>query len=281
MVKNNDNDKKTKADLIYAVVNFTTAPPNPIPAISSLSPSSATEGGAGFTLTVNGSSFVSGSVVRWNNSDRVTNFVDSTTLEATVPAGDITLAGTRPVTVFNPLPGGGTSGALTFTINAPPTPPSVQEIALQVKEGYDEKNLKTLSEDGKLTFVQTNDTDRFETISQYFTSFEFDSFSFPTTAVIQSVEISVVHYEEDSFGVDNLEWDAGVGLLTNPTILLVRNPPLLIDESSEGLEVFDVSSVIDTPAKLNDLKFVVQNNDLANDKKTYLDHIFVTVRYTE
>ena len=154
-------------------------------------------------------------------------------------------------------------------------------IVLQVTEGYDQKNGKTLSEDGKLNYVQANDMDGFETIPEFFTSYEFDNFIFPATAEIQSVEISVVHYEESSFGAGSLEWDAAQGPLTGPTTLLVMNPALRIDESAEGLDIFDASSVIDTPAKVNDLTLVVRNNDFANGKKTFSDHIFVTVRYTE
>ena len=90
---------------------------NPVATLTSLSPSSATAGGAGFTLTVNGSNFLESSVVRWNGSDRTTTFVNSTQVKASIPSSDIATAGTAQVTVFNPSPGGGTSNALTFTIN--------------------------------------------------------------------------------------------------------------------------------------------------------------------
>ncbi len=94
--------------------------PNPVPALSSLSPSSATAGGSGFSLTLAGSNFVSDSVVRWNGADRATRFVSSSQLTASIPASDITLGGAAQVTVFNPAPGGGSSNALLFTINAAP-----------------------------------------------------------------------------------------------------------------------------------------------------------------
>src|SRR5258705_10902624 len=45
------------------------------PTLTTLSPSSAVAGGPAFTLTVNGSNFVSGSVVRWNGANRTTTFV--------------------------------------------------------------------------------------------------------------------------------------------------------------------------------------------------------------
>ncbi|GIW01933.1 IPT/TIG domain-containing protein [Roseiflexus sp.] len=92
---------------------------NPTPTITSLSPSTTVAGGSGFTLTITGTNFVNGSVVRWNGSDRTTTFVSSAQLTATIPASDIATAGTASVTVVNPAPGGGESGAATFTIINP------------------------------------------------------------------------------------------------------------------------------------------------------------------
>jgi hypothetical protein len=110
-------------------LSFTiSAGPNPVPDLTSLDPSSATAGGPAFTLTVNGSSFVSNSVVRWDGTDRTTTFVSSTQLTADIPDTDIAAEGTSDVTVFNPTPGGGTSGALTFTTNAPPPAAGVLDI---------------------------------------------------------------------------------------------------------------------------------------------------------
>jgi uncharacterized protein (TIGR03437 family) len=97
-------------------------PPNPLPSLTSLSPASAIAGSAAFTLTVNGTNFVSGAIVRWNGSDRATTFVSAAQLRASIAASDIANAGSATVTVFNPAPGGGTSNALTFTINPPPNP---------------------------------------------------------------------------------------------------------------------------------------------------------------
>jgi uncharacterized protein (TIGR03437 family) len=92
---------------------------NPAPTITSLSPASATAGGAGFTLTVNGTNFISSSVVRFNGVDHATAFVSGTQLTATITAAEIATAATVPVTVFNPTPGGGESSAVNFTINNP------------------------------------------------------------------------------------------------------------------------------------------------------------------
>lgn len=104
--------------VVNSVVN------NPVPAISSLSPSSATQGGVSFVLAVNGSNFVSGSMVRWNSADRPTIFVSSKQLIASISSADIALPSTTNITVVNPTPGGGTSQSLTFTISNTPPPPS-------------------------------------------------------------------------------------------------------------------------------------------------------------
>jgi uncharacterized protein (TIGR03437 family) len=88
------------------------------PGLSSLSPSSAAAGGSALTLTVNGSGFVTGSIVYWNNSALATSYVSTGQLSATVPANFIASQGTASVTVLNPS-GGGASNALTFTVTAP------------------------------------------------------------------------------------------------------------------------------------------------------------------
>lgn len=96
------------------------APSNPVPVTTSLSPNTRVAGGGGFTLTVTGSSFVSGAVVRWNGSDRPTTFVNSTTVTATITDADVAYVGSRNVTVVNPVPGGGSSTpALPFSVTAP------------------------------------------------------------------------------------------------------------------------------------------------------------------
>ena len=96
-----------------------TPTPNPVPVAVSLSPNTTTAQGPAFTLTVNGSNFLQASVVEWNGSSRSTTFVNSGQLTAQIAASDVATAGQVAVTVFNPAPGGGTSGPMVFTILAP------------------------------------------------------------------------------------------------------------------------------------------------------------------
>jgi hypothetical protein len=93
------------------------APPNPAPSITSLSPTSTAAGSPAFTLTVNGTNFVSSSHVLWNGSQRSTIYVSPTSLTAQIAATDIASSGNASVSVQNPAPGGGVSAAVTFAIN--------------------------------------------------------------------------------------------------------------------------------------------------------------------
>ncbi len=73
---------------------------------------------AGFTLTVNGTGFVSGAVVKWNGNARTTTFVSKSRLTATILSTDVAKANTASVTVANPTPGGGKSNVVFFPIRA-------------------------------------------------------------------------------------------------------------------------------------------------------------------
>lgn len=92
------------------------APSNPVPSLTSISPNTAPAGSPATTITATGANFLASSTIVWNGSALITSYVSSTTLTALVPASDLTSAGTVPVTISNPAPGGGTSSAVNFTI---------------------------------------------------------------------------------------------------------------------------------------------------------------------
>ena len=96
-----------------------------MPAIVTLSPSSM-NAGAAFTLTVNGSNFLSNAAVNFNGAPQTTTHVSANQLIAKIPGSADMNSGTVPVTVTNPgtaggLYGGGTlpetSAPMNFTIN--------------------------------------------------------------------------------------------------------------------------------------------------------------------
>jgi uncharacterized protein (TIGR03437 family) len=92
---------------------------NPVPTLTEVSPSMISASGPPFTLTVKGTNFVNNSTIRWNNLNRTTTFVSATELRALIPESDIFSSGTANVTVFSPVPGGGTTAPLTVSITNP------------------------------------------------------------------------------------------------------------------------------------------------------------------
>ena len=101
-----------------AIFTIGTIATNPVPSVSSLSPASVTAGAASFTLTVNGTNFIGSSTINWNGTPLTTVFINSLQLTASVSNTLVATAGTAPVTVITPAPGGGTSNSLPFTITA-------------------------------------------------------------------------------------------------------------------------------------------------------------------
>jgi YVTN family beta-propeller protein len=159
--------------------------PTPTITISLLFPSCIPAGEQSFQLEVvgpyPGSNFVTGSVVRWNGSDRPTMSNGSVNgLIAQISASDVAAAGTAAVTVFNPGPGGGSSNALTFTVNSGAVDP--QSIAVDPA--------------GKFAYVASEGCDAEGYVSMYTIN--------PTTGALASIGPPVLSNDEltDSVTVD-------------------------------------------------------------------------------
>jgi len=106
---------------------------NPVPLIvEPLFPTKAAPGGAGFTLTVNGSGFISGATVNWNGTALTTTFVSASQLTATVPSANIATAGTALITVSNGTPGGGVSNLALFPVTSGSTPANLSKTDVSV-----------------------------------------------------------------------------------------------------------------------------------------------------
>jgi hypothetical protein len=92
--------------------------PNAIPTLTSVNPTSMQAGAAATTITLTGANFVATSNVTWNGKTLTSAYQSSTTMTAQVPASDLQTAGTAEVAVVSPTPGGGTSGNVSFAVNA-------------------------------------------------------------------------------------------------------------------------------------------------------------------
>lgn len=84
------------------------------PTISSITPTTIAAGSAGFTLTVNGTNFVSGTQILWNGVAQTTTVVSNTQMTASISASQIATAGT--VTIRAMKPDTTTSGIMALVI---------------------------------------------------------------------------------------------------------------------------------------------------------------------
>ena len=78
-----------------------------------VSPSTATVGAQGFTITANGSGFTTGALILWNGTALNTTLVSANQLTAPVPATDLAAAGTVKVSVQIP----GSAQSATSNVN--------------------------------------------------------------------------------------------------------------------------------------------------------------------
>jgi hypothetical protein len=102
---------------------------------------------------LNGTGFVSDSVVNWNSVALATTFVNSSQLTALVPASDIATAGTASVTVASPGPGGGTSNVVFFDIVTPVVGPTFTELPSSPPGSSVSPITADFNADGKLDLV--------------------------------------------------------------------------------------------------------------------------------
>ncbi|MBL8218632.1 MAG: putative Ig domain-containing protein, partial [Bryobacterales bacterium] len=98
------------------------------PQITSLSPNTALAGSPNVLLTVNGVNFLNGAVVQFNGTDLTpTNFTDTTTLTATIPAAQLNAIGNFPVVVRNP--DGQVTGPTNFSVTGTTPPPALTSLS--------------------------------------------------------------------------------------------------------------------------------------------------------
>ncbi len=90
---------------------------NPAPTLTLIAPDSVGAGDSDTILTLTGSSFVNGSIVKLNGNSVSTVYNSPTQLTATIASSSLRIAGSYNVAVFNAEPGGGTSTNRVLTVN--------------------------------------------------------------------------------------------------------------------------------------------------------------------
>jgi hypothetical protein len=160
---------------------------------------------------------------------------------------------------------------------------SAANVTLAPTDGWDAKNGKTLVQDGKLYLVQASSpNDWFQVEAGHFLSLQFQG-GIPSGATIQSVKVGIEHFEEPDLmpaSPLSIVWQVGGGSLQNPTVTASTAPAHLSGPGAEQTVEWDLTSAVDTPAKINDLKLAIRNN-ATNGKKSFVDRAYVAVSYSE
>jgi hypothetical protein len=158
--------------------------------------------------------------------------------------------------------------------------PNLQKmVKLTVLDGYNQENNRTLLADGKIGLVRLSDDDRLAINRGSYVSYAFSNVSIPMDAVIKSVAIHIEHFEEELFTPGKLEWSVGTGWPTKPVRWAQLNAPLHEAESHEAIDLWDITSILDTPEKINSFQLQVKNNDNVAHRKTLIDNIYVVVEW--
>lgn len=100
----------------------------PVPTVTSIFPTTAVAGSLPLQMFVQGMNFAPSAVLNFNGVAIPTTVNGLTNLSATIPSTDIATAGTVPVTVSNPPPGGGPSAPQQFVITQPSVVPSITSV---------------------------------------------------------------------------------------------------------------------------------------------------------
>ncbi len=129
------------------------------------------------------------------------------------------------------------------------------------------------------SWQSTSDDSRREIDSGLYTSYDFSDVSIPAGAEIASVIVYVEHFEQEGFPDGKLQWNAGTGWPSNPVVWASMNAPVHEGELNEATDLWDVTSFVDTPEKVNSLQLQVKNNDNIAKRKTLVDYIYVVVEW--
>ena len=128
-----------------APASFTVTAINPIPTITLLSPASLAVGATPQTLTINGTGFLATSTVTFNGIAHTPAYLSTSQLTISLTTADLAMAGSYPVVVTNPTPGGGSSAAVNFTVSASNPLPTISPASAQVQVFHQQQFTATLA----------------------------------------------------------------------------------------------------------------------------------------
>ena len=164
-----------------------------------------------------------------------------------------------------------------FTVSVNPTPPKTA--TLTIVDGYDQRNRKALSTDGKTDSVKVSDDNRQEILAGSYISYNFSSVSIPTGATVSSVVVNVEHFEDEQLIPGKMQWHIGTGWPNNPMIWISADAPVRKGQKNEAVDSWDITSFVNTPEKVGTLQLQIMNNDTASRKTASVNYVYAVVEW--
>jgi cellulose biosynthesis protein BcsQ len=166
----------------------------------------------------------------------------------------------------------------SFKIQVNPAPPRIA--TLTIEDGYDSSSKKPLSANESAGIVQASDNVRLEINPGSYVSFDFTDASVPPGTKVKSVMIYIEHYEHNQFPAGQLKWNIGTGWPNKPQTWISIDAPVRKGEENDSLDSWDVTSLIDSPEKLQSMQLQIENKSpIAGQTKTWIDYIYAVIEW--
>jgi hypothetical protein len=139
--------------------------------------------------------------------------------------------------------------------------------------------LKITADGERNNIVRFSDNNRLEIKAGSNTYYEFSDVSIPMDAEVKSAVLFVEHFEERVFTQGTLEWTIGRGRPGKLVVWAVMKAPVHEGQSSETVDAWDITSVVNSVEKINSLQLQIKNDDNFSNRKTFVDCAYVVIEY--
>jgi hypothetical protein len=150
---------------------------------------------------------------------------------------------------------------------------------LTVENVYDHTSRKKLPTEDRIAVVKASDNRYHDIEVDSSITFDFSDASIPEGGKIISVTIFVEHFEDKQFPTGKLQWNIGENWPENPVIWASINAPTRDGSQNIATDSWDITSIVDTPEKVDLLQFQIRNNSNIAQRNTFVNYIYGTVRW--
>jgi VCBS repeat-containing protein len=150
---------------------------------------------------------------------------------------------------------------------------------MTVKDGYDQRSGKKLSAENKVAVVNASDNKCIDVEAGDSVCFDFSDASIPDGAKIVSASVFIEHFEDKQFPTGKLQWNIGQNWPRDPVIWASMNAPVRDGLENKATDSWDITSIVSTPEKIDDLQLQVVNKSNLAMRKTSLDYVYILVRW--